>query len=95
MSVVALGGFELSDAEIFRRGVADVTRWYPEAELTPLVVYRVPYAQFGQPPGTHERLPKNRTDALGLVLAGDYTEDSSINGSMLSGEKAAREVLGV
>ncbi len=28
-----------------------------------------------------------------LFLAGEYTEDSSINGSMLSGEKAAREVL--
>ena len=29
----------------------------------------------------------------GLVLAGEYTEDSSINGSMLSGEKAARAVI--
>ena len=29
-----------------------------------------------------------------LFLAGEYTEVSSINGSMLSGERAAREVLG-
>ena len=29
-----------------------------------------------------------------LYLAGKYTEGSSTNGSMLSGEKAAREVLG-
>jgi hypothetical protein len=29
-----------------------------------------------------------------LLLAGEYTEDSSINGSMLSGERTAREVLG-
>ncbi len=28
------------------------------------------------------------------LLAGEFAEDSSINGSMLSGEKAAREVLG-
>jgi hypothetical protein len=27
------------------------------------------------------------------VLAGEYTEDSSINGSMFSGEKAAEEVM--
>lgn len=33
------------------------------------------------------------TATPGLTLAGEYTEDSSINGSMLSGEKAAGEVL--
>jgi phytoene dehydrogenase-like protein len=93
LSVLALGGFELSDAEIYRRGVEEVTRWYPEADLAPLAVYRIPYAQFAQPPGIHERLPENRTETPGLVLAGEYTEDSSINGSMLSGEKAAEEVM--
>ncbi len=35
-----------------------------------------------------------RTATPSPALAGEYTEDSSINGSMLSGEKAAREVLG-
>jgi len=93
LSVVALGGFGLSDAEIYRRGVEEVTRWYPEADLAPLAVYRIPYAQFSQPPSIHGRLPKNRTGMPGLVLAGEYTEDSSINGSMLSGEKAAEEVM--
>ena len=93
LSVVTLGGFGLSDAEIYRRGVEEVTRWYPQADLAPLAVYRVPYAQFTQPPGVHERLPKNRTGTPGLVLAGEYTVDSSINGSMLSGEKAAEEVM--
>ena len=95
LTVVSLDGFELSDEEVFRRGVADVSRWYPGLDLSPLAVYRVPYSQFDQPPGIHKgRLPTNRTETPGLVLAGDYTEDSSINGSMLSGEKAAREVLG-
>ena len=93
LSVVALGGFDLPDAEIYRRGVDDVTRWYPEADLEPLEIYRIPYAQFPQPPGVHEWLPENRTDTAGLVIAGEYTEDSSINGSMLSGEKAAGEVM--
>ena len=94
LSVVSLGGFDLPNEEIFRRGVADVSRWYPALDLSPLAVYRVPYSQFDQPPGFYEGLPGNRTGTPGLVLAGDYTEDSSINGSMLSGEKAAREVLG-
>jgi hypothetical protein len=38
-------------------------------------------------------LPENRTQTQGLILAGEYTEDASINGSMLSGEKAAGAVL--
>ena len=70
-----------------------MTRWYPNADLTPLAVYRIPYAQFPQPPGVHEELPENRTSTPGLVLAGEYTEDSSINGSMLSGEMAAGGVM--
>ncbi len=93
LSVVALGGFELPEAEIYHRGIEEVTRWYPEANLVPLAIYRVPYAQFPQPPGLYERLPRNRTGTPGLVLAGEYTADSSINGSMLSGEKAAEEVM--
>ncbi len=94
LTAVSLGGFELSDEEVFRRGAADVSRWYPGLELSPLAVYRVPYSQFDQPPDIHGRLPANRTETPGLVLAGEYTEDSSINGSMLSGEKAASRVLG-
>jgi phytoene dehydrogenase-like protein len=93
LSVVALGGFDLPDDEIYRLGIEDVSRWYPQANFEPLAVYRVPYAQFAQPPGVHKTLPENRTGSPGLVLAGEYTEDSSINGSMLSGEKAAGEVL--
>ena len=94
LTAVSLGGFDLSDEEVFRRGVADLSRWFPGLEFAPLAVYRVPYSQFDQPPGVHRGLPGNRTKTRGLVLAGEYTEDSSINGSMLSGEKAAREVLG-
>ena len=94
VSAVALGVPELPDEELFRRGVEEISKWYPEADLAPLAVYRIPYAQFDQPPGVHRRLPDNRTAAPGLVLAGEYTEDSSINGSMLSGEKAA-EALGL
>ncbi len=91
---VALGGMDLPDEEVYRRGVKDISEWYPDADLYPLAAYRIPYAQFSQPPGIHRRLPRNRTQSPGLVLAGEYTEDSSINGSMLSGEKAAEEVLG-
>jgi phytoene dehydrogenase-like protein len=90
---VALTGMELPDENLYRRGIEDLSRWYPGADFRPLALRRIPYGQFVQPPGIHSRLPENMTQTQGLVLAGEYTEDSSINGSMLSGEKAARMVI--
>ncbi len=91
---VALGGLDLPDGELYRRAVEDLSRWYPGADFRPLALRRIPYGQFAQPPAIHEKLPENRTATRGLFVAGEYTQDSSINGSMLSGEKAALEVLG-
>ena len=90
---VALTGLDLPDEVLYRRGIEDLSRWYPGADFRPLGLRRIPYGQFAQPPGIHERLPENRTATPGLVLAGEYTEDSSINGAMLSGERAAGAVL--
>jgi hypothetical protein len=90
---VALTGFDLPDEKIYRRGIEDLSGWYPEADFRPIALRRIPYGQFAQPPGIHRSLPENRTQTTGLVLAGEYTEDSSINGSMLSGEKAAGTVV--
>lgn len=91
---VALGDLDRPNKELYRKGVEEISGWYPHADLRPLAIYRVPFAQFAQSPGTHGRLPANQTATPGLVLAGEYTEDSSINGAMLSGEKAALKVLG-
>ncbi|WP_047863833.1 NAD(P)/FAD-dependent oxidoreductase [Rubrobacter aplysinae] len=95
VSAVALGedSMKLTDEETYRRGMQDITRWAPEADLSPLAVYRIPFAQFDQPPGIHATLAGNEPRTPGLYLAGEYTQDSSINGSMLSGERAAGAVL--
>jgi hypothetical protein len=90
---VALTGLDLPDETLHRRGIEDLSRWYPDADFRPLGLRRIPYGQFAQPPGIHETLPENRTATPGLVLAGEYTEDASINGSMLSGERAAGAVM--
>jgi len=89
---VSLTGLDLPDDVLYRRGIEDLSRWYPDADFRPLGLRRIPYGQFAQPPGVHETLPENRTATPGLVLAGEYTEDSSINGAMLSGERAAGAV---
>jgi phytoene dehydrogenase-like protein len=93
LSAVALTGLDLPDGKIYRKGIEDMSRWYPSSDFRPLAVYRIPYGQFAQPPGFHGSVPDNRTQTRGLFLAGEYTEDASINGSILSGEKAAGAVL--
>jgi protoporphyrinogen oxidase len=90
---VTLEGQDLPDDELHRRAIGDLSRLYPGADFRPLGLRRIPYGQFAQPAGIHDELPPNRTATPGLFLAGEYTEDASINGSVLSGEKAAREAL--
>ena len=89
VNAVALGNVDAPDDELYRRGIEEISIWHPQADLEPLGIYRIPFSQFDQPPGVHDGLPANRTATPGLVLAGEFTEDSSINGAMLSGEKAA------
>lgn len=95
LSCSVLGDPPLDDALIARCRM-ELAGWFPRADiatLEPLGVARVPFAQFAQPPGVHDGLPRNRTTSTGLYLAGEYTEDSSINGALRSGEAAAGAVL--
>jgi hypothetical protein len=90
---VVLTGMDLPDEDLSRGGIENLSRWYPGADFRPLALRRIPYGQFAQPPGIHSRLSENMIKMPGLKLAGEYIGDSSINGSMLSGEKAARVVI--
>ena len=63
------------------------------AAYQPLRQYRIPYAQYEQSPGIHPTLPDNRTVRPGLYFAGEFTEASSLNAAMISGEKCAVAVL--
>jgi len=66
--------------------------WYPERDfsgLETLDVHRIRFAQFAQPPGVHADLPDSDDPEGPVVLAGDYTEWSSIQGALESGRTAA------
>lgn len=94
-----LGSPDLPDEAIIARCRETLAGWFGLSATTPerlsaLGVARVPFAQFAQPAGVHDTLPRNRTAIPGLFLAGEYTEDSSINGSLRSGEGAAGAALG-
>lgn len=91
----------LDDEELFARALADLRRMFAgdaNAQRVldgyqPLRLYRIPYGQFAQPPGIHPTLPANRTERPGLFFAAEFTEASSLNAAMVSGEKCAELIL--
>ncbi|MBK9714405.1 MAG: FAD-dependent oxidoreductase [Kouleothrix sp.] len=101
LGATVIGIPELSDDELFRRGLrdlhsmfqGDITAQAALASYQPLRLYRIPYAQFDQPPGLHPGLPDNRSGRAGLYFAGEFTEASSLNAAMISGEKCAAAVV--
>jgi phytoene dehydrogenase-like protein len=101
ISATVIGIPELSDADLFKRGLRDLHRMFAgdaaaQAALAgyqPLRLYRIPYAQFNQPPGLHSTLPDNRSGRPGLYFAAEWTEASSLNAAMISGEKCAAMVV--
>jgi phytoene dehydrogenase-like protein len=97
LSATILGIPELSDDELYQRAERDLVHMLGEKapldRYRRLRLYRIPFAQFRQPAGIHPLLPDNQTIQPGLFLAGEYTEASSINAAMISGEKAAKAVV--
>ena len=101
LGATVIGIPELSDAELFKRGLRDLHRMFagdPPAQAAlagyqPLRLYRIPYAQFDQPPGIHPTLPDNRGGRPGLYFAAEWTEASSLNAAMISGENCAAAVV--
>ena len=96
LSVTVPGIPELSDDALVDRCREDIAPWFPGknlAKLRHIGTYRIRFAQFRQPPGVFATLPPNTTPTAGVFLAGEYTQSSSINGAMQSGEDAARIVL--
>jgi phytoene dehydrogenase-like protein len=96
LSLTVLGDPAEDDETIAERARTEVSGWFPSHNLKRwklLALYRIPFAQFAQLPGVYDDLPDNTTDVTGLFLAGEYTQSSSIQGAMHSGEYAANLVL--
>lgn len=86
---------EYTDQELAGQVKGRLTDWYPEnsfGELALLETYRVPFAQFAQPPGFTDTLPSVDQPDGNVFLAGEYTAWSSIQGAMKSGQDAALAV---
>nr|BBH93263.1 amine oxidase [Thermogemmatispora argillosa] len=87
---------EEDDERLARRVLQELAGWFPEHDLQRwrvLAVYRLPFAQFAQPPGIFARLPEARSPVPGLYLSGEYLHSSSIHGAISAGARTARVVL--
>ena len=98
LAAVLLGehAANLDDEAIASQARAETARMlgHSATDWDVLAVVRVPFSQFRQPPGIYGRLPETDIGTPGLFYAGEATIDSSCNGAMISGEAAARAVLG-
>lgn len=94
LSATFLDGLSKTDDELAEQTRTALTRWYPERSLDLRVVStdRIPFAQFAQPPGIHRDLPTADTPEGSIYLAGEYTQWSSIEGAIRSGQEAASSV---
>jgi monoamine oxidase len=91
-SATFLGTPEDSDDDLAAEVRRALASWYPAAGFDALELLRtdrVPLAQFPQPPGFQDSLPDPEAPAGPVVLAGDYTRWSSIQGALESGRVAA------
>lgn len=100
LSATILGVPDMDDQELAAVALGDLRTMFEgnqraQAALDsyePLRIYRIRYAQFAQPPGIYRNLPRNSTRMPGLYVAAEWTESSSINGAMTSGERCAGTV---
>jgi phytoene dehydrogenase-like protein len=101
LGATVLGDPEMDDTQLCNAAMDDLRKMYAAdreavralASYAPLKVYRIPYSQFPQPPGVYGSLPGVTTDQPGLYVAAEWTESSSINGAITSGENCAAAVL--
>ena len=63
------------------------------ASLTRLAIWRVPYAQFAQPPGWRDHRPTISCGMPGLWRASEALHSSSLEGAARGGRDAARALL--
>lgn len=96
LNVTVLGVPDLDDAALDARIRGELSRWYGVQgiqKLRTLLIERIPFAQFAQPAEYASTLPGHATGLPGVMIAGEVTSMSGLQGAMESGEKAAAIIL--
>lgn len=86
----------LDEAALVQRVRGDLARMGASAEAATtelLAVWRVPFSQYAQPPGTVQRRVQSETALPGLFVASEAAHTSSLEGAARGGVGAAEAVL--
>ncbi len=86
----------LGAAELVPRVLADLTRMNAAAQPARaelLTIWRVPFSQFAQPPGSLDRRVPTSTELAGLFVASEAVHTSSLEGAARGGLAAADAVV--
>jgi phytoene dehydrogenase-like protein len=92
LSATTLATPDTTDEALAEETTASIESWYTDLspdQLTLLDTDRIGFAQIEQPPGFRDALPEPTAPDGPVVLAGDYTRWSSIQGALESGHRAA------
>lgn len=95
-AVTVLGNPAQSDEELAEIAKQELNDWVPTkgAYMWRFIRgYRVRFAQMAQPVGFVEKLGGNMSNQDGLYRAGEFTENSSIDGAIRSGMECAALIL--
>ena len=96
VSATVVGAPAVSDATLERDVRAQMSDWFGAPEVAAwrhLRTYRIPWAQFAQPPGALEPPERPVRRGPGLYVCGDHVENASINGALHAGRRAAEALL--
>ncbi|GMV87890.1 MAG: oxidoreductase [Chthonomonas sp.] len=94
-SVTLLDGADRTDTYLDFVIRKEMAAWFPGAnpkQWRHLRTYRVRNAQLAQAPGFQKHAPGIETQTPGLFLAGEWVDNSSIEGAMRSGDRCGRLV---
>jgi phytoene dehydrogenase-like protein len=92
VSATFLGAPDDGDDDLAAATRAALSSWFPERgfdEMETVHTDRIPTAGFAQAPGFHEELPAPDAPAGPVVLGGECTRWSSIQGALAGGRAAA------
>ncbi|MCA9803055.1 MAG: FAD-dependent oxidoreductase [Cyanobacteria bacterium HKST-UBA02] len=92
-----VGDVALSDDALLAAVRSQLAGWYGAAAVNSwshLRTYRIEYSLPDQSPGALDRRRAALSEVRGISVCGDFLENGSINGAMVSGRKAAEALIG-
>lgn len=97
ISITVLGAMNRQELKLLDEVRTQLREWFGAAVNTweHLKTFHIPYALPNQNPPAQMSAPKSAINNNGIIMCGDYLDNASIQGAMVSGRRAAEFVLDI